>query len=315
MKKPLLFGIILTVCIVSVAFVFAQVYPVGMISYWKFDEGSGSIAIDSVNGNNGTIYGANWTTGIVDGALSFDRVGDCEVGDPANLNITDKLTLEAWINPHDLEENNIISKQGECTPYQLFIDLGGIQFHFSFDNTVWYGIFSGYGETPASGIIDTDEWQHIALTFDSGTMKVYYNGELKTTESGPSELPSCQSSVFFNWFNGSIDEAAIYNRALTACEINQHYNNGLAGKGYTLEDSIETLIINVEDLDLPKGIEKSLTSKLAVALDSLERGRDNAVKKQLEAFIHTVEALRGKKLTDDQAGALITAVQCIIDNI
>jgi len=68
-------------------------------------------------------------------------------------------------------------------------------------------------------------------------------------------------------------------------------------------------------LDLPKGIEKSLTSKLDNALDSLERGRANAAKNQLEAFIHEVEALRGKKLTDDEADALIEAVQCIIDNI
>jgi len=116
-------------------------------------------------------------------------------------------------------------------------------------------------------------------------------------------------------FNGTIDEVAIYNRALTACEIHQHYNNGLAGRGYTLEDSIETLILNVKDLNLPKGIEKSLTSQLDNALDSLERGRDNAVIKQLEAFIHTVEARRGKRLTDEQADALIEAVQCIIDNI
>jgi len=47
----------------------------------------------------------------------------------------------------------------------------------------------------------------------------------------------------------------------------------------------------------------------------LERGRDNAAKKQLEAFIYHVEALRGKKLADEQADALIIAARCIIDNI
>ena len=101
MKKSLLFGIILTACVVIVAFVFAQVYPVGMISYWKFDEGSGPTAFDSADANDGTlINGPVWTSGQVGGALSFDGLDDyVEVPTSANLDITDAITLEAWVNP------------------------------------------------------------------------------------------------------------------------------------------------------------------------------------------------------------------------
>ncbi|MHC4463713.1 MAG: hypothetical protein ACYS30_20120, partial [Planctomycetota bacterium] len=57
----------------------------GLISQWKFDEGEGSIAYDSVGGNDGTIYGAQWTTGQVNGALQFDGHDDyVEVGDKLN---------------------------------------------------------------------------------------------------------------------------------------------------------------------------------------------------------------------------------------
>jgi len=46
------------------------------ISHWKFDEGEGDIAYDSVGSNHGTIYGATWTTGQINGALDFDGVDD-----------------------------------------------------------------------------------------------------------------------------------------------------------------------------------------------------------------------------------------------
>src|SRR5208337_5675022 len=45
----------------------------GLVGWWRFDEGSGTIAGDSSgNGNNGTIYGATWVTGKYGDALSFD---------------------------------------------------------------------------------------------------------------------------------------------------------------------------------------------------------------------------------------------------
>jgi hypothetical protein len=42
------------------------------VPYWKFYEGSGNIAYDSVDNNNGTIYGADWTNGIDGTALHFE---------------------------------------------------------------------------------------------------------------------------------------------------------------------------------------------------------------------------------------------------
>jgi parallel beta-helix repeat protein len=80
-------------------------------------------------------------------------------------------------------------------------------------------------------------------------------------------------------------------------------------------DPIEDLIDDVEDLGLPAGIENSLVSKLENAKKQLEKGHENAAMNLLEAFINQVEALRGKKLTDAEADALIQAAQAIIDSI
>ena len=68
-------------------------------------------------------------------------------------------------------------------------------------------------------------------------------------------------------------------------------------------------------MELPSGTENSLTSKLENAIDSLDNDKDTAGVNQLEAFINQVEAQRGKKLTEEEADALIAAAQWIIDNV
>ncbi|MCX5638296.1 MAG: hypothetical protein NTX52_11485, partial [Planctomycetota bacterium] len=71
----------------------------GLISLWKFDEGSGTIAHDSVGNNHGTIYGAQWTTGILGGALDFGGDGDyVQVPDDDSLTPPTEITISFWVN-------------------------------------------------------------------------------------------------------------------------------------------------------------------------------------------------------------------------
>jgi hypothetical protein len=46
------------------------------VSYWKFDEGQGIIAYDLLGGNDGSIFGAKWTAGIINTALNFNGFND-----------------------------------------------------------------------------------------------------------------------------------------------------------------------------------------------------------------------------------------------
>jgi parallel beta-helix repeat protein len=80
-------------------------------------------------------------------------------------------------------------------------------------------------------------------------------------------------------------------------------------------EALKGLIQTVESCNLDSGIEISLTSKLQAAYRSLDRGMQNASIGQLTAFINEVEALKLKKLTDEQAVYLIAEAQRIIDLI
>jgi uncharacterized repeat protein (TIGR01451 family) len=79
--------------------------------------------------------------------------------------------------------------------------------------------------------------------------------------------------------------------------------------------AIESLIDRVEGLNLPRGIQNELTSKLSNALDDLGRGRDQGAVGKLNAFVNSVKAQRGKKISAAEADALIQTAQGIINAI
>ena len=213
----------------------SQQCPPGMISYWKFDEGSGTTAYDSADANDGTIYGATWTTGNVDDALSFDGVDDyVSVSDDPSLRISEKLTIEAWVNITDRSYfREVVVKQGN---YHFRIHDGYLRFNF------WNGQWLGAEDDTTR--LDTDTWYHIAFSFDTvnDIMKFYVNGNnVKNVTHGwdmltwddPVTIGSASPlDPSRDWFNGIIDEVSIHNRILTPEEIQQHYENGLTGLGY-----------------------------------------------------------------------------------
>jgi hypothetical protein len=79
-------------------------------------------------------------------------------------------------------------------------------------------------------------------------------------------------------------------------------------------ESIDLIIEDVEEMDLPQGVEDGLLAVLEAALNAIETGNERAALRQLQAFMRMIEAFRGIKLTDEQADALIASAQEIIDS-
>ncbi|MFQ5999403.1 MAG: LamG domain-containing protein [Candidatus Bathyarchaeia archaeon] len=238
--------------------------PSGMVSYWKFDEGTGTTAYDSVDGNHGTLKVKSggttgppvWTTGIVDGALSFDGVDDyVDCGTNfGSISAAQKLTVEAWIKTTSTATGRLIAAQ---TSYGQ----GPWSFHTSTPPTQgqYIGIHFRDAGTKYEGSkyqINDGEWHHVVGTWDGSTNKIrlYVDGNLDTewdstfTMSSTartlvigSNVPRTTTPIWhFYFFDGVIDEVAIYDRALTPEEILQHYQNGLRGLGYYVELIVET---------------------------------------------------------------------------
>jgi hypothetical protein len=219
-----------------------------MVGYWRLDEGDGATAYDSANGNDGTIYGASWTMGMVGQALNFDGDSDyINVGNGLDLISLNPagMTIEAWVyNTQTMSEGSgvvdlrtVVGQRGpsHTDGYGLqYGYLGGFGYH---GYTVTIVFFGGY-----EGVVDyeifPDQWYHIVGVFEDNIATMYIDGTPQSTWQYPfTGYTTSTDDVMIgrhgNWsprgdyHEGIIDEVAIYNCALTSQEIQQHYQNGL----------------------------------------------------------------------------------------
>jgi parallel beta-helix repeat protein/predicted outer membrane repeat protein len=221
------------------------------ISYWKFDEAGGRTAYDSVGRNHGTVHRARWTSGQVGGALDFDSIFDLvEVPDFPDLN-PQFFTAEAWIKTPEtsfygtfgtiLVKGRIFNEN-----YGLFVyDSGWVRWQFT-SGGVW-GDTSKYVFLDSSKVVNDDQFHHIVATYDGERLQIYIDGSLDASRDetkipdknnlslriGMRNNPLDSPGRSVCSFEGIIDEVAIYNRALSADEIQQHYQNGLSGHAHS----------------------------------------------------------------------------------
>ena len=79
--------------------------------------------------------------------------------------------------------------------------------------------------------LGTGDWSHIAMTYDGSTQKLYVNGSLAASAALSGSINQDANSLLIGqFFNGMLDEVAIYNRALSATEVKDHYY-GFVDKG------------------------------------------------------------------------------------
>ncbi len=209
----------------SINEVSADASTAGLVGHWAFDEGSGTVANDtSGNGNNGTINGATWTAGKVgSGALQFD--GSNDYVQLANaINFTATTTVALWLNPSGTSTfvSPVISAAYNNNAFGL--NFGG--------NSNGRITWAQNGE--GGYILSPNTWTFVVAIFSgvSGNWQVswYKNGVFDSTTLSTTVLNPLQIRYIGGYRNGQtvpfkIDEARIYNRALSASEILDIYND------------------------------------------------------------------------------------------
>ncbi|MEW6063009.1 MAG: LamG domain-containing protein [Nanoarchaeota archaeon] len=228
----------------------------------------------SSNGNTGTLGNItgttqpNWTSsGKIGGAYIFDGVDDfVDAGNSTTFNITNAITLEAWIKPSSFAgSRRIIDKPyTSCAaPYsqydlRLGEDLDGTN-RTSFE----LSIGGSRKELNSVSTLTANTWYHVAATYDGSVMKIYINGVLDNSSSQTGNIDNYNTGVWLGIhntckivpFNGTIDEVRIYNRTLSAAEILEHnktnYNIVVsdaltAGDKWHAEVTLNTLTMDLE---------------------------------------------------------------------
>ncbi len=205
----------------------------GLVAYWPFDAGSGTVATDhSGNGHTGfLVNGTAWTAGP---ALSFDGANDYV--DAGTFDVTGSaLTLAAWIYAEDLancssRDCRIVSKAtgtAEGDHYFMLSTIssgGGTRLRFR--------LKTGGSTTTliaSSGDLPEDRWLHAAAVYDGSSMELFLDGvsvgstgksgTLTTAPSVPVWIGGNPTEPSGKPWKGRIDEVRIYDRALSAAEL------------------------------------------------------------------------------------------------
>jgi hypothetical protein len=205
--------------------------PSGMIAAYSFNANTGTTAADSSgNGITGTLKGATWTpTGKYSSALSFNGTsGYVDLGIPALLQNTGSMTWAAWVyatgNPPD--DGQIISQSADGGGWQLKSspDTGPVTFGVKVTGTGG----SAYRYSKTVRALNT--WYHVAGVYNATakTLDIYVNGvldngNLRGTVPAAQVLQNVNVNIGRRpagyYFKGTIDEVRVYNRALSAAEV------------------------------------------------------------------------------------------------
>ena len=240
MKTLLLFGTI-ALSIGGFGQVPYYVSTDSLVGWWPFD---GNADEAYLNVNNGTVIGATLTTdrfGSPSSAYLFNGINNKIELNP--INSTDYVTVSCWVlnqrNPGDGEWKGIVTTQPDNTKGFLLQDNTSMIYQWAVSNGGGYSYL--YNTSPITG----DDWMHLVAVIEPGSMHIYVNGILENTIAIGSYVLESDADLNFGsryaseYYKGKLDDIGIWNRALTACEINQLYTASLLGDVESTADDTE----------------------------------------------------------------------------
>ncbi|MHC4867899.1 MAG: BACON domain-containing protein, partial [Planctomycetota bacterium] len=152
----------------------------GLVSWWQFDEGAGTMAFDSFGTNHGTLNGDPcWVAGPFGAyALDFDGDGDhIRIPDADSLNPPNAITIAWWVRRRAGQGAGIFKyahcpdssgSPGNSRAYSLVIDelTGKVRLRI-------HSSVSSNDSIESNPVVTLNQWHHVAATFDAGSAAVY----------------------------------------------------------------------------------------------------------------------------------------------
>lgn len=203
----------------------------GLVAAYGFNEGTGTTAADS-SGTSGvaTLTNVTWTAqGKYGTGLTFNGTSSSgQIPPPATpLRFTTAMTVEVWMNATTLPTgwHTLISRQfgtGVQDSWGLFTRGTNLEFYTN-------------STTFIAAPVTTGTWTHVAGVLDGTAVRLYVNGALVASGTTTVPIPNDDNEVVIGassngnpliseFFNGTLDEIRVYNRALSQAEIQTDMN-------------------------------------------------------------------------------------------
>lgn len=213
----------------------------GLVSYWTFDEATGTSAIDSSGyDNTGTFANTpSWTIGKYSSAIEFEHASS-QYMSSASTNFptdSDARTFSAWIYPTSFDSYSIVFTYGagSGTLFNCFITITTGELQIGNGAVNW-----------ASGLsLTLNEWNFVCVSYalDASTAKIYVNDDSASVDITSALATSAESTFYIGsnnageYSNFKIDDFRVYNISLTPTQANQLYTIS-PGSSYTVSTSV-----------------------------------------------------------------------------
>ncbi len=219
------------------------VLAVSPSGYWRLGESSGTTATAYAGGQNGT-YTNSPTLGVAgnlsndpDTAVTFNGTGNVVTfGDVHDYAGTSPFTVDFWMNRSGTTPASRVWMCGK-ERYVSDTNRGGwaVMIAGSADaspNNIMVGRYDGTsGATEITSKTQTvaGTWYHVVATYDGTTMSLYVNGVLEASAASSLSVENNTTSMSVgglpssNYFTGTLDEVAVYDKVLSATTISGQY--------------------------------------------------------------------------------------------
>jgi hypothetical protein len=204
-------------------------FPAGLVVWYPMEE---TMPVDVINGEVGACGGTSCpsiTPGYSGNALSFDGSNDCiAITDYAALDqATPTIALRAFLAT-SAQDTAIVSKRYDIltSNYNSWeLGAGAVD---SLDVTTTHPTVTNDQISTPNGDLVVGTWQHLAITWDGGTKRVYVDGVMRAQRAIGSGLSYDTNNAYIGcddnggpvrFYRGVIDDVQIYDRALTLAEI------------------------------------------------------------------------------------------------
>jgi hypothetical protein len=216
----------------------------GLIGHWQFSENSGNLALDSSgNGKRGILFDAHWVPGYAGSGIGMETHNEYVGLDNDIYDSYSAGTIAGWINLSDPSGQTIFCSGSNVNANYYF------RFYVSATSGLHY-LRAGTRNPDnnwvrSTSTLNVNTWYHVAVTSDGSRWRLYINGVedaavpfsggntggwFSSVDNGANAYSIGTTRITSKnslGFKGSIDDLQVYNRALSAAEIEQIYD------GYT----------------------------------------------------------------------------------
>ncbi len=249
--------------------------PSSMSAYWRLDETSGTTYDDYYNGHDGECtvdHRPTPVTGHVNGGQKFDgnstriNVPAVPGDDSFNWSAQDSFSIEFWMQTDSAStcygNEVVVGREDSSTALHWWAgcQYGGEAAFYLRDTS---GTLAGVIGTTH---LTDGAWHHVVAMRDASAnaIRIYVDGqeENATTVTYTDGFGSPTAALNIGWldrptsghyFDGTVDEVALYDSALSLDEVRQHYNEGLAGRWYCQGGTFAPIIVSTPVTDAATG--------------------------------------------------------------